>query len=117
MPTFQCPYCKNAFDFSPESETDRILCPHCNQSVLLQPILQGAPFQRRPAESKLQSKCSVCDGLMSIKATDCPHCGDPKQSNIPFIFYAIAFLWTAIGLVLTVLGIGIGISLGNLGNH
>ena len=60
---------------------------------------------------------------MSIKATDCPHCGDPKQSNIPFIFYAIAFLWTAIGivivigLVLTVLGIGIGISLGNLGNH
>ena len=96
---FTCPSCKQPLESPPDLAGQLIDCPACNKSIEVPQKKSAATgFAQKASKPKgaVQS-CPACQGMISNRATQCPHCGHPikKKSRAGVvIFLAVAIIVT-----------------------
>lgn len=82
---FTCPHCPQMLVVDSAGAGQWINCPNCKTSIQIPQLPPVHSEPEQPDRQKPQinlGRCDACDGVISLRAYTCPHCGDPKQSLI-----------------------------------
>lgn len=96
---FDCPNCQQPIVVDDSGAGTTINCPSCQSTI----NVPKSAIRVTPEPRPNLWRCSACHGFYSKRAYACPHCGDPIKSPIPTLFYIVAILYLAIGIIGTLL--------------
>ncbi|MEA4863721.1 MAG: hypothetical protein VB042_10485 [Victivallaceae bacterium] len=103
-----CPKCGQHYDLDEAYENQTVECEKCGKAFIVSepktdPSEQSPNTPKSNTQMRKTTNCADCGGIVSFRATRCPHCGAPRRVSTATTLAAAAVFAIGLGFSIIIL--------------